>query len=67
MNPFPLYLSAALTRFNKTQEAFARDLGVSNTTVSRWINGRTTPNNLTKQAISNLLERYENELLANAS
>lgn len=69
MSPnFQAELAAALLRFSKTQEAFARDLGVSSTTVSRWLNSHTQPNNLTRQAITNLLERYENEFqLPNAS
>lgn len=60
-------LAGDLRRFNKTHQDFAHDLGVSITSVSRWLNSHTTPNKLTLKAISNLIERYENDQLANAS
>lgn len=57
-------LSAALDTHSKTQEQFARDVGVSVTTVSRWINGRKTPRShaiLTK--IEEVIHAYEEEKL----
>ncbi len=37
-----------------TQEAFARELGVSFTTVSRWENGHGTPSPLAKRRLEEL-------------
>jgi len=57
-----LQLREALTSLNKTQEDLARDLGVSASTVNRWIRGKRNPNRLTKRAINNQLDLYRVEL-----
>lgn len=41
-----------------TQEEFARELGVSFTTVSRWENGHGKPSRLAQRQIQDLLIRY---------
>ena len=40
-----------------TQEEFARELGVSFTTVSRWENGHGTPSPLPQRRLQELLDR----------
>lgn len=42
-----------------TQEAFARELGVTFSAVSRWENGHNTPSRLGTMAIQALLKREE--------
>lgn len=54
-------LREALASLNKTQEEFANDLGVSFSTVNRWIRGKTNPNRLTLRAIRDQLEKYATE------
>jgi len=49
-----------LIRFKSglSQEAFARKLGVSFTTINRWENGRTRPNQLAQKLLSGLWRKY---------
>jgi DNA-binding transcriptional regulator YiaG len=54
-------LREQLAFYGKTQEDFARDLSVSVTTVSRWMNHKHKPNKLTTQAIIHQLKLYEEE------
>lgn len=55
-------LSEALSFYSKTQEQFARDVGVSVTTVSRWINGRKIPrSHAIILKIEEVLRDYETE------
>ena len=40
-----------------TQEDFAREVGVTVSTVSRWENGHTTPSRLARQALEDMATR----------
>ncbi len=42
-----------------TQEEFARELGVSLTTVSRWENGHGKPSPLAQRQLQELLDRVQ--------
>ena len=62
-----LSLYEQLKFFNKTQEQFARDLGVSLATVNRWLNKRTSkgeprkPLPLHQKRIEEILNVYREE------
>ena len=45
------------TSLGMTQEQFAREVGVSYSTVSRWETGRGTPSPLARRRIEDLLAR----------
>ena len=36
-------LSAELARYSMTQKEFAENVGINNTTISNWMNGRSVP------------------------
>ena len=61
----PNHVREQLKLFHKTHQEFAYDLGVSQTSVSRWLNRRHVPNKLTQRAIANVLVAYEAEANAN--
>lgn len=52
-------LRESLTKYSITQEQFAMDLGVTVSTVSRWIRGHTKPSRLAQRAITAQLELYK--------
>lgn len=59
---FPQIISEALENHSKTQEQFARDVGVSLATVSRWINGRKQPrSHVILAKIQEVIHAYEEE------
>lgn len=56
-----LSLYEQLRFFHKTQEQFARDMGVSVSTVSRWLLGRRHPSPLAKAKIEEVINAYKEE------
>lgn len=54
-------LRTQLALYNKSQEQFARDVGVSVHSVSRWIRGHRNPSPLALKRIKEVLEAYEEE------
>ena len=46
---FPATVKMVREKMNMSQEDLARALNVSFATINRWENGKTHPNNLTKQ------------------
>lgn len=49
--------------FNKSQEQFARDIGVSVYTVNRWIRNKHKPSSLALQKIEEIINAYKEEKL----
>ena len=56
-----LSLYEQLRFFNKTQEKFAQDVGVTVSTVNRWANGKYRPSPLAKERIREVIQRYQEE------
>lgn len=56
-----LSLYELLKFFGKTQEQFARDLGVSLATVNRWLNNKRKPLPLYQQKIEEILNEYRKQ------
>ena len=48
-----------------TQERFARELGVTLSTVSRWETGRSQPSALAQRRLEELLQKLESQQKAN--
>lgn len=61
MNNHNLSLYEQLKFFGKTQQTFAHDVGVSLTSVNRWLNRHFKPSKLAQERIREVLERYEKE------
>lgn len=53
-----LSLYGQLKYFGKTQEQFARDLGVCVGTVNRWLNGKFKPSPLSHFRIKEVMDGY---------
>jgi transcriptional regulator with XRE-family HTH domain len=47
-----------------TQQALAKELGVAFSTVSRWFNGKTTPNKIQQYHVEKYLQSREKAVIA---
>lgn len=61
MKPLLVSLHDQLKFFEKTHEQFARDVGVSVSTVARWVNGRFNPSHLAQEKIREVIDGYQKE------
>ena len=54
----PKRLREILGAIRKTQVQLARVIGVTDVTVSRWVNGRNTPDPRSRKFLERIEERY---------
>lgn len=59
MNDYTKLIPELRAAMNVSQDDFAKLLGVSTVTVSRWENGHVKPTKLIKVKLEKLFERYD--------
>ncbi|MCI7401424.1 MAG: helix-turn-helix domain-containing protein [Christensenella sp.] len=59
MNDYKLLIPELRAAMNVSQEDFAKILGVSPVSVSRWENGHSKPTKLVKVKLQKLFDRYD--------
>ena len=59
MNDYTVLIPELRSAMNVTQEDFAKLLGVTAVSVSRWENGKNAPTKIIKVKLKKLFDRYD--------